>query len=156
MGRLISELRDDCAHESGDFTLSQSFAVGVIAAFSQNATWKANLTMATNYLSGRGQGGMKSVMAEIARMEDGEDPATAIGALKRPDFYRNLMGDLSYVTCDRWHLRAAYGVDKVKLTADVRDAVTAATAIVAAEFGEAPADCQAVIWCTIRPSGNGQ
>lgn len=156
MSRLISEITDECRAESGDYDLTFRFAVGVFAAFSQNATWKANVTMASNYLSGRGQGGMKSVMAEIERMEDGEDPATALGALKRPDFYRNLTGDLGAVTCDRWHLRAAYGVDKVKLTPDVHAIVTEATRIVAAEYGETAAECQAVIWCAIRPSGDGK
>lgn len=157
MRRFIATVAAECADESGDYGLSLSLAVGVFAALSQNATWKANVTMATNYLSGRDQGMMASVRAEIDRMEAGEDPSTAIGALKRPDFYRNLMGDENAVTCDRWHLRAAYnGADKVKLTAQVRDLVTIATHIVAAEYDESPASCQAVIWCAVRPSGNGK
>lgn len=147
MGRLIAEI----ARETDQ---SKSFACGVFAAFSQNSTWKANVTMATNYLSGRPQGGMRSVLAELDRMRAGEDPATAIGALKRPDFYRNLMGRHTYVTCDRWHLRAAYGEgSKVQLSPRVREDVTQATRLVAREFGESASACQAVIWCAIRGDG---
>lgn len=147
MGRLIAEI----ARETGN---SKSFACGVFAAFSQNSTWKANVTMATNYLAGRPQGGMRSVLSELSRMREGEDPASAIGALKRPDFYRNLMGRHTYVTCDRWHLRAAYGEGtKVQLSPDVRLNVTLATRIVAREFGESASACQAVIWCAVRGDG---
>lgn len=155
MGRFISEIARESFNHTGDH-VSKSLAVGVFAAFSQNATWRANVTMATRYLNGGGLRGLKSVVAEIERMEDGEDPATAIGALKRPDFYRNLMGLHTYVTCDRWHLRAAYGVDKVTLTAQIRANVTAATRTVAAEYGESASACQAVIWCAVRPSGDGK
>ncbi len=147
MGRLIAEI----ARESG---LPKSVACGVFAAYSQNSTWRANITMATNRLAGLPQGGLKSVMREIELIEAGEDPAQAIGALKRPDFYRNLMGLHTYVTCDRWHLRAAYGPErKVSLTADVRDTVTRATRVVALAYGESAMACQAVIWCAIRGDG---
>jgi hypothetical protein len=99
---------------------------------------------------------MRSILSECERMEDGADPACVMSGLKRPDFYRNLMGDMEPVTCDRWHIRASLGETKRSLDAPMRDAITEATRIVAAEFGESPAECQAVIWCTVRPSGNGQ
>lgn len=156
MGRFIAEIARDAINHTGE-SVEKSLAVGVFAAYSQNATWRANVTMATRYLNGGGPRGLKSVVSEIDRMEAGEDPATAIGALKRPDFYRNLMGRHTYVTCDRWHLRAAYGAESnVTLTAQVRADVTAATRLVAAEFGESASACQAVIWCTVRPSGDGK
>jgi hypothetical protein len=173
MGRLIAEIAREATDATGDF-VSKGFAVGVFAAYSQNATWSANVTMATNYLHGKGQGGMRTVMAEIDRMENGENPPDVLSNLKRPDFWRNLMGRHTYVTCDRWHLRAAFKVagigatdplpkhikrDKksgaltVPLTPEVHDIVTEATRKVAAEFGETPAACQAVIWCAIRGDG---
>lgn len=155
MGRLIAVIGEDAAADSG-IPVSKSLAVGVFAAYSQNATWKANVTMATKYLTTRELRGMKTVIAEIALMEAGTDPREALGALKRPDFYSNLMGDYSVVTCDRWHLRAALGEQKYALTPEVRDAVTSATRELATEFEESPAACQAVIWCTVRPSGNGK
>jgi len=169
-------------------------SVGVFAAFSQNSQWAANVTIATRYLNrGNAPGsGMARVLAECALLEAGADPTSSdtLG-LKRADFCANLLGDMSRVTCDRWHLRAAFNVaaydpndlsnapkqmgrsrEKYKpakaaklgrthsdwmivvgLTADVHAMVTAATKTVAAEFGESPAACQAVIWCAVRGTG---
>ncbi len=152
MSILIAEVASDAFDATGD-AVPHELAAGVFAAYSQNATWKANVTMATKYLNGSGPFGLKSVVRELEAMEEGTPPEEAIGALKRPDFYRNLTGDMDAVTCDRWHLRAATGRDKVTLTAQVREAVTNATAQVAAEYGESPAECQAVIWCAIRGDG---
>lgn len=149
---LMQSLADEAFEATGD-AVSVEFVAGVVAAFSQNATWKANLTMARNYLCGRGQNGMASVMAEIDAMENGVHPTEALGALKRPDFWRNLTGDRDAVTCDRWHLRAAFGDRKVALTPEVHALVTEATRKVARKFRETPADCQAVIWCAIRGTG---
>ena len=151
---IIDRLTTDGIDATGDYDLTPEIVAGVIGAFSQNATWKANMTMARNYVTGKGQNGMARVMAEIAAIEDGASPTDyAILGLKRADFAANMLGDLSRVTCDRWHLRAAFGDRKVALTPEVHALVTAATRIVAAEFGEEPATCQAVIWCAIRGTG---
>lgn len=178
---LAADLADEAFDHTGD-PITAEFAAGVIAAFSQNSTWIANITMARKYLnglSGKG-GGLKAVLAELDAMENGVSPDVAIGSLKRPDFWRNIIGQHEFVTCDRWHLRAAFALDAldpadgfasrpsyvqrtrvsktapwrpcVKLTDAVRDAVTAATAMVAGEYGESPAECQAVIWCAVRGS----
>lgn len=156
MRRLILTIAAECADATGDYSVSDSLAIGVFAAFSQNATWKANVTLATRYLSGEGRG-MRSILAECERMEDGESPDAVMSGLKRPDFWANLCGDMRPVTCDRWHIRASLATEKPPtLNADMRAAITEATQTVAAEFGESPAECQAVIWCTVRPSGNGQ
>lgn len=154
MGANILAIRDETGHETGDHWVPDALAVGVFAAFSQNATWKANVTMATRYLTGHGRG-MTRVLAECAAMEDGADPTDAATlGLKRADFCANLLGDESRVTCDRWHLRAAFATDAPPaLKADVRDLVTEATRTVAAENGETPAQCQAVVWCAIRGDG---
>ena len=48
MAKLIREIAQDARHESGDFALTDEIAAGVFAAFSQNATWKANVSMALN------------------------------------------------------------------------------------------------------------
>lgn len=154
MGDFIRSIRDEAAHDTGDYGVSDALAVGVFAAFSQNATWKANVTMASNYLRGNGRG-MKSVLAECEELEDGADPTDerTLG-LKRADFCANLLGIESRVTCDRWHLRAAFATDKPPaLKPDVHELVTAATRIVAARHRETPAQCQAVIWCAIRGDG---
>lgn len=160
MGRLILTILAEAEAETGDFGgTSPAQAVGIFAAYSQNATWKANVTMASRYLSGGGLRGMKRVCAEIVAIEDGADPTdAAILGLKRADFCANLLGDLGRVTCDRWHLRAAFDSETPmglsgKRGELVHFRVTEATKIVAAEYGETPAECQAVIWCQIRGMG---
>lgn len=153
---FILAVRDEAFTYTGDFA-TDSLAVGVFAAFSQNAAWKGNVTMATNYLNGSGRG-MRRVLAECEALEDGADPTDyATLGLKRADFCANLLGDHERVTCDRWHLRAAFNVagngKPPTLSDDVHALVTDATRIVAAEYREAPAECQAVIWCAIRGTG---
>ena len=153
MRGVILAIRDEAFTHTGDHA-SDELAVGVFAAFSQNATWKANVTMATNYLQGMGRG-MKRVLAECEIMEEGADPTDyATLGLKRADFCANLLGDLSRVTCDRWHLRAAFATDRpTPLSDDVHALVSEATRVVAAEYGETPAECQAIIWCAVRGTG---
>lgn len=154
MGAMIRSIRDESSHDTGDYSVSDALAVGVFAAFSQNATWKANVTMARNYLAGDGRG-MKSVLAECERLEDGADPTdTDVLGLKRADFCANLLGIETRVTCDRWHLRAAFATDAPPaLSPEVRALVTEATAKVARKYRESPAQCQAVIWCAVRGDG---
>jgi hypothetical protein len=155
MGRLIAEIGAECAAETGT-DISREFAIGVFAAYSQNATWKANVTLATRYLMTRELRGMGCVTSKLAAMEAGIDPADAMGgALKLTDFYRNLIGLSEFVTCDRWHIQASTGA-RPTLTPKLHALITEATRIVAAEYGESPSACQAVIWCTVRPSGDGK
>lgn len=187
-GRTMADIRaiaGDAADNVGDYGVTDSMAVGWMAAFSQNQTWKGNVTMFTRYVNGFGLSGLPSVVAEVQAIEEGADPTdyTVLG-LKRADFCANMLGDMSRVTCDRWHLRAAYALHRyvtadtprprgvqwvvkknkrtgavisegpaVKLTEKVHAAVTEATRVVAAEYGETPAECQAVIWCAIRGTG---
>lgn len=180
MGQMIRDTADEAAHVTGDRP-SDALAVGVFAAFSQNQSWKGNVTMATRYLHGTGSG-MARVLAECDVLEMGEDPTDYnVLGLKRADFCANLLGDESRVTCDRWHLRAALNLaqydperpdtfpggvgrsrDKktgkwivcAKLDPEMHALITAATIVVARENGETPAACQAVIWCAVR--GDGQ
>lgn len=154
MGAMIRTIRDESSHETGDYAVSDAMAVGVFAAFSQNSTWKANVTMARNYLRGEGRG-MRTVLAECGKLEDGADPTDyAVLGLKRADFCANLLGIESRVTCDRWHLRAAFATDTPPtLSPKVHALVTEATRIVARKYRETPAQCQAVVWCAVRGDG---
>lgn len=156
-GRMIRLVAAAARNATGDHSLTNDHAAAVFAAFSQNATWKANVTMATNYLMGRGQNGLDNVMTELAAMEEGADPTVILmgksGQSKRPDFYRNLIGRHTYVTCDRWHITAACG-RTFDLLPSVRERITVATRAVAAKYGETPMQCQAVVWCVMRGDGN--
>jgi len=151
-GALMERIAQEAFTATGD-PITSGFVAGIVAAFSQNATWKANITMARNYCLGTGQNGMQRVMDEIHALEEDAYPPAIFSGLKRGDFWRNLTGDLSAVTCDRWHLRAAFGDRKVSLTPEVHALVTEATTRVAAEFDEAPATTQAIIWCHVRGTG---
>lgn len=150
---MIRNLRDQAADTTGKYA-PDTLAVGIFAAFSQNATWKANKTLALRYLMGEGRG-LSQVLAECARLEGGSDPTSYdVLGLKRADFCANLLGDMSRVTCDRWHLRAAFRTPKPpKLTPSVHSLVTSATLRVAADFNEDPATSQAIIWCALRGTG---
>lgn len=156
MSRLIREITLEAFDHVGEVA-DHGLAVGVFCAFSQNATWKANVTMAGNYLNGEGRG-MRSVMAECEAMENGAHPRDVLG-LKRSDFWSNLTGDYDRVTCDRWHLRAALGLldapkaKSIPLTPETHALVTEATRRVSKRYRETPAATQAVIWCAVRGDG---
>ncbi len=151
---MILKLRDDGAHASGRYDVSDAQAIGYFAAYSQNASWKGNVTMARKHLAGRRRG-LPDVLANCAALENGADPTDeAILGLKRAAFCANMLGNEARVTCDRWHLRAAFNSDKYPaLDAEVLALVTEATRKVARRYRETPAQCQAVIWCSIRGSG---
>lgn len=154
MASFIRSIRDEASHDTGDYSVDDATAIGVFASFSQNATWKANVTMARNYLRGQGRG-MRAVLANCDAIEAGADPTDyATLGLKRADFCANLLGIEHRVTCDRWHLRAAFDtMDEPSLTPDIHALVTAATRKVAKRYRESPAQCQAVIWCAVRGDG---
>jgi hypothetical protein len=179
----MSKVCEDMAHAAFDAVgevVSTEIAAGVVAAMSQNTSWADNLNRARRFLRGEmadGRGHLKRVMAECFEIDQTGD---ADLGLKRNAFWANLTGDLEPTTCDRWHLRAAFALDQydperpetfprgigrsrdrktykwhmsVTLTDEVATRVSIATEIVAAENGEAPAQCQAVIWCAIRGDG---
>lgn len=156
MADFIRDTAEESAEHTGD-TPDMSLAVGVFCAFSQNSGWAGNVTMARNYLQGRGRG-MERVLDECHAMEDGISPRSILG-LKRSDFWSNLMGDMNVVTCDRWHLRAALNMldapksKSITLTPELHALVTEATRRIAKRYREAPAQTQAVIWCHVRGTG---
>lgn len=158
-GRLVRELAAECRILKSDCIddfLTVADVAAIISAYSQNQGWKGNITIARRFLSGDASG-MKSVLAECERILDGEDPATVLlgkgGQSKRPDFWRNILGRHTYVTCDRWHKRAAGCIGDPNLTPALREMITRATRRVAREYGESASACQAVCWCVMRGTG---
>jgi hypothetical protein len=150
-GVAIAAIASEAFDFTGDY-VSPDMACAIFAAYSQNATWKANVTMATRYLNGSGPFGLANVQRECAAIEDAADPLSVDLGLKRTAFAANLAGDLRPVTCDRWHIEAGYGQRRA-LDTRIRDTLQAATELVAAEYGEQPAETQAIIWCAIRGDG---
>lgn len=128
---------------------TQHRAAGILAAFSQNASWKANRTLADRYLGGT-KGGLPKVLAECDRIMSGEGPLKVLGHIpKVREFYRAIVGHGDALAMDRWAMQAAY-MRRVPQTAqnmaDAREAYREA----AMRCGEDPRDIQAIIWIEAR------
>lgn len=154
-GSAIAEIASDAFDATGDYVAPDA-ACAIFAAYSQNASWKANVTMATRYLNGSGPFGLTNVRREVSEIEEivaaGGDPLSVDLGLKRGPFAANLAGDLKPVTCDRHHIEVGFG-QRLPLTVELRATLQEATEIVAAEFGEDPAITQAICWVVKRGTG---
>lgn len=140
------------------YGVSKSTAAGVIAALSPLQTWKGNVGAAERILSARASGaasapkvGLGRNVAKAWRIAQGERPLSVLSGPKVRRFYRNIMGDLSAVTVDRWAARAC-GVPDTYPSTDARyraceDAYRRAAALLG---GIEPAELQAIVWVAIR------
>lgn len=128
---------------------TQHRAAGVIAAFSQNATWKANRTLADRYLGGQRRG-LQKVLAECDRIMSGERPTRVLGHMpKVVQFYRAIVGHEDAITIDRWALFGAY-LRRVPATPAHCDPARIAYREAAYACGEDPRDFQAIVWIEVR------
>lgn len=124
-------------------------AAGILAAFSQNATWKANVALAHAYASGSPRG-LSKVLTECDRIANGEKPSNVIGHMPKViEFYRSIIGHENACTMDRWALEAAYGCRVTPSLANQRKA-QAAYREAAQRVREASRDFQAIIWIEAR------
>lgn len=152
------------ADETG---LTPRQCAAIYAACSINTPWARNLSLAAgalaDYAAGREAfatgGTLRMVIEKVYGILTGADIDTTLAAdpnnHKLRSFTRNLSGDYDAVTVDRWAMRVAYGLTDggyVPSGAEY-DAIADAYRIVAAEFGETPADLQAITWCAIRGTG---
>ena len=126
----------------------------IVAAFSPRCPWARNIALAVDYASGRE---VRTIGAHIRAADravsldrSGADPYDALGGPKTSAFARNIAGDLDPVTVDVWHLRAAGVTDRDAPTVVQYREITAATRLVAEEYGYAPAVLQAIVWTAIR------
>jgi len=134
------------AHEHA-LTIAQ--AAGITAAYSPHAAWGSNKTTVRRFLASPTVPlGLGRSYRQACAILAGARPLNVLTGPKVRAFYAALMGDKSAVVVDLWHTRAALGHDR--LTTARRAAITEATRTVAAEFGDYPRDCQAIIWCSIR------
>lgn len=90
---------------------------GVIAALSPQQSWAINKSNAetsvrVHYDAGH-IGGLslhtKVQMGKVARILEGETPETVLHGPKESAFYRNIVGDYSHCTVDRWAFKTATG-----------------------------------------------
>jgi len=98
-----------------DSSLSVEQCAGVIAAMSPMMSWRSNLDVArrlithyqhTGLLPDAGYGLRRNV-AKAWAILDGAPPLEVLSGPKVRAFYRNIMGDPSAVTVDRWAVRIA-------------------------------------------------
>jgi hypothetical protein len=132
-------------------------AAGVYAAYSINNKWGPNMKSARKVLRGRAPFGLPDQIkvARAALRGDIIDDVMGKDSFKVKRFARNLSGDFSVVTVDRWARRIAYndaslnGVPKGKEYLAIEQAYISAAAIV----GELPAEIQAITWLVVSRKG---
>lgn len=159
MARIMREH----AIKSG-LTVAQCAAI--YAATSINTSWSINLSLAARSIEDRGlYGGTLGMVCDKvnAIIDHGYvSDATIDGILsadpkrmKLRNFWRNLAGDHTAVTVDRWARRIATGdyASKSVPNGAEYDAIASAYRTVAAMVGETPATVQAVTWCVARGDG---
>lgn len=139
------------------YGVSKSTAAGVIAALSPLQTWKGNVGAAERILSAMAAGetsppkvGLGRNVAKAWRIASGERPLSVLSGDKVRRFYRNLMGDLSAVTVDRWAARACGVPDTYPSTSARYARCEMAYREAAAVVDLAPAELQAIVWVAIR------
>jgi hypothetical protein len=132
-------------------------AAGIIAAMSPMSEWSGNITASRRLAAAHAAGdrtapaaGLRQNVDKAWRILSGERPLDVLNGPKVRAFYRNILGDLSAVTVDRWAARAAGVPDSFVGTRarydEVADEYRKAAALVELE----PAILQAVVWCKIR------
>lgn len=163
--------------EAQDFarTLSAATAypqraiAGIIAALSPQSAWYRNKMDATtavefHYAAGNIAGlslHTKVQMGKVARILEGETPESVLRGPKESAFYRNITGDYSLATVDRWAFKSATGValpDSVNGKAlggigkGAYKRIHAAFVVAAARIGIPVAILQAIVWVVERNS----
>ena len=91
---------------------------GIIAALSPQSSWARNKEDAraavdVHSIAGNLDGvsvHTRVQLGKCARILDGETPESVLKGPKESAFYRNIMGDYSYATVDRWAFKSAVGV----------------------------------------------
>jgi hypothetical protein len=139
--------RRDCRALAREAGVTLAVAAGVVAAYSPNMLWSANLTVARRALGGNARG-MRHNVAKVLRIIAGERPLDVLRGPKVTRFYRALMGDKNAVVLDRWMARAM-DVDPSKV-GTLYDVLEAACLAVAARRNIAPASLQAIVWTAVR------
>ena len=141
-----------------DHGTTRARAAGVIAALSPLQTWVGNVGAADQVLAAADRGdrtaprvGLRRNVAKAWAIATGEGrPLDILSGPKVRAFYRNIMGDLSAVTVDRWAARAAGVTEAYPSTRARYDEVAACYIAAAAVVGVEPAILQAIVWCSIR------
>lgn len=134
-------------------------AAAILAVLSPQVPWDYQQRRTEAWIVGeqetRGSqtyAGYGTNVEKARRILRGEAPATVVGGPKVSAFYRNLCGDLSVFTIDRWAIHAATGwktTDRPPV-GQRREEIVQACREAAEDVGETPAVFQAIVWEQVR------
>jgi hypothetical protein len=125
---------------------------GLAAIYSPRRRWEKVMDMVDLKLAGVKVPVMVREAAKVARVLDGEDPATVVSGQKVSSFYQNLLLNLTAVTIDTWAFSQVTGRDyetnfRRMLENKGQYAMYASCfRTVADEVGLEPAEFQSVLW----------
>lgn len=148
--------RTYCVGLSSRYGVTLDVAACVLAVYSQNQSWKGNMTLTEAHLAGAPRGLKRAIAMSQAVLDNPHDPFTYVVGPKINPFARCVAGDLTAVATDRWAQRAAFDTVDDKLMRNliqrkgVRDDMIAAYTKAAASVGIPPAVMQAIVWVVIR------
>jgi hypothetical protein len=137
---------------------SMETASAVVAQFSENAAWPANMMRATNYFNGIRKGAFKATYKRVDNIVASDDPLAAMRGPKVHNFGHAIFGDdPDAVAVDRWAARIALGTDDKAGAAKVLgrtggyDAMAEAYREAARRVGLDPRELQAITWVHAVP-----
>jgi len=134
-----------------------SSCAGVIAALSPRIDWDHNVIWAWQVVRAAVAGracppcNTTKNRAKAWAIAHGADPDETLTGPKTNDFYHNIMGDWTRVTCDSWAALVALGYPLPNgVKGGMYKAITAAYRLAAQWLGELPAIVQAKAWIRRR------
>lgn len=140
---------DDLAER---YNVSRIVAAGVVAVISPRITWKQNIKLANVLLANAYERGLfKANLRKAMRIMDGEAPSHVLKGSKVNAFYRSILG-FDDPVIDAWMLRAV-GWRK-KCTPKLYTKIATAISELAASLQIKGQQFQAIVWCTMRGSGD--
>jgi len=136
-------------------------ASAIVAQYSENASWAANMARAMNYFTGKPTGAFKATDARTKAIAESDDPLSMVKGPKINNFVRAILGYDRFpdaVAVDRWAARIALGTDDKNVASKILDraggyeALADAYRDAARQLGIPPSELQAVTWVHAVPA----
>jgi hypothetical protein len=142
-----------------DMDLDRTSAV--IAQYSENASWTANMVRAMNHFTGKPTGAFKATDRRVKAIEAADNPLSAVKGPKVNNFVRAILGFDRFpdaVAVDRWAARIALGTADKDVATKVLGRVGGYEALAdayrdaARQLGIPASELQAVTWVHAVPA----
>lgn len=128
--------------------------VASTAALSPSYSWHKNIEAVEILLSGEGLTSAYKNNVDKALHILSTGDTSILSGNKVTRFYLNILGNNDLVTCDRWAIRAAYGINQSgKIDSPTNkqyDLISQAYISLAHELNLTPRELQAIIWIVVR------